>query len=413
MSLAFEIQKAIDRFAGIPLTAIGSALRAATRTNASRRDGPPTRPRRILLVKFWGLGNLSMFLPIARAWKDLDPTVEIDLLTLEANREFAAPCPHIDRLLLLDPTGFPLASIARLAVSLRARRYDLAIDGEQFLRLSALLAALAAPRYSVGFRTRGQHRHGLHDRSVECTVDRHMLHLFRDLARAAGVRLDDRAERYVPRSIAAARRVKEAIASWRDTKRPLVVMHPGSGDNFIGRRWPAESYARTADLLIARHGAQVVFTGVESEAPLAAIARRRMSGPSVDLMGKLSLLESIELLALADLVITNDTAPAHFAAALDRPQIAIFGPNSPRLYGPLSPHAATAHAGLGCSPCLLNTNAKSSYCRRPQCMTAIDPLHVYALAEERLIASSIRRPEDEAIDAAAMRAAGRTRGTPS
>jgi len=88
----------------------------------------------------------------------------------------------------------------------------------------------------------------------------------------------------------------------------------------------------------------------------------------------------IELLALADLVITNDTAPAHFAAALDRPQIAIFGPNSPALYGPLSPRAATLFTDLSCSPCLLNTNAKSSFCTKPVCVTSIDPLLAFSAA---------------------------------
>lgn len=393
MSLAFELQKAVDRIAGVPLVAAGRAARAMRRTLAPASDresvrSPPARPRRILLVKFWGLGNLAMFLPIAKAWKDRDPDVEIDLLTLAANRDFAAPCPWIDDLHLLDPRGLPLAAIARSCGRLRERRYDLAIDGEQFLRLSALLVAAAAPGFSVGFRTRGQYRDGLHDRSVDCTADRHMLHLFRDLARASGVALDDEAERFVPRSKAAARRVRDRIGHWRDPDRPLVVLHPGTGDNFIGRRWPAHSFARVADLLVARRRAQVVFTGVDAEAGLTARARRAMSGPSVDLTGRLSLLELVELLAISDLVVTNDTAPAHFAAALDRPQIAIYGPNSPRLYGPLSPRAATLYSGLSCSPCLLNTNAKSSFCTRPLCMTAIDPLHVFALAERLLAGQS-------------------------
>lgn len=386
MSFTFEVQKSVDRYAGIPLVALaalgdrGRELRERGRAHAAA----PTRPRRVLLVKFWGLGNLSMWLPIARALKERDPAVEVDLLTLESNREFATPCPWIDHVVTLDPAGVPLRSIVALARGLRERRYDLALDGEQFLRLSALLVWFARPAYSVGFATKKQHRHSLFDAVVPCTPDRHMLHLFRDLARAAGLELEERAERFVPRSPAAARRVRDRLADWRIPSRPLVVLHPGSGDNFIGRRWPIASYARVADLLIARNRAQIVFTGVDAERGLVAAARRRMSGPSVDLSGRSSLLEMIELLALADLVITNDTAPAHFAAALDRPQIAIFGPNSPALYGPLSPRAATLFTGLSCSPCLLNTNAKSSFCAKPVCVTSIDPLTAFSAAVELL-----------------------------
>lgn len=386
MSFTFELQKALDRYAGVPLVALASlGDRAHSFGDRGRAlAAAPKRPRRVLLVKFWGLGNLSMWLPIARAFKERDPEVEVDLLTLESNREFATPCPWIDHVVTLDPAGVPLRSILTLARGLRERRYDLALDGEQFLRLSALLVWFARPAYSVGFATQKQHRHALFDAVVPCTPDRHMLHLFRDLGRAAGLELEERAERFVPRSPAAARRVRDRLAEWRIPSRPLVVLHPGSGDNFIGRRWPIASYARIADLLIARSKAQIVFTGVDAERGLVAAARRRMSGPSVDLSGRSSLLEMIELLALADLVITNDTAPAHFAAALDRPQIAIFGPNSPALYGPLSPRAATLFTGLSCSPCLLNTNAKSSFCTRPVCVTSIDPLSAFSAAVDLL-----------------------------
>ncbi len=381
MSTRIEIQKWIDRAAGVPLLAPFAVAKNR------RRAAPREIPRRVLLVKLWGLGNLTMFLPIARALKERDPRVVVDLLTLESNREFAAPCEYVDDVLTFDAksgSGLPILQLLRLAMELRKRRYDVVLDGEQFLRATALLTAFSRPAFSVGFRTAGQARHHLYDVAVPCTTQRHMLHGFRDLARAGGLALSDEPARYVPRSIAAARRVTDRLATWRHGDRPLVVLHVGSGDNFIGRRWPIASFARLGDLLVAREGAEIVFTGTAAEAPLVARARRSMTAPSVDLAGRLSLLEWIELLAASNLVVANDTAPVHFAAALDVPQIAIYGPNSPRLYGPLAPRARVMYLDLACSPCLLNTNAKSSFCTRPLCMSAIDPLAVLSTAHELL-----------------------------
>lgn len=383
MSARTELQKQIDRFVGIPLVFLAGALRACTQQEREARR-PKGRPRRILLIKMWGLGNLTMILPIARRIKASDPEVEIDLLTLEQNREFAIGMSELETIHTLEPSGMVPAKLLSLAGRLRRRHYDLVLDFEQFLRASALLTFLARPAYSVGFATPRQWRHHAYDAIVPLDPHRHMLYGFRAIARAGGIDIDDRPERYVPRSVAAGRRVRARTHGWRHAGRPLVVLHVGSGDNFIGRRWPSQRFARFADLAIARFGAEVVFTGTRHELDLVAEARRAMLGPSVDFSGRLSTIELIELLAQADLVVSNDTAPVHFAAALGIPQIAIYGPNTPRLYGPLSERARVLYRALPCSPCITNSNAKTSFCGRPLCVRTIDPIDAIFQAQDLL-----------------------------
>lgn len=383
MSARTELQKQIDRVVGIPLVLLAAAIRACV-PSAHRTRARPARPQRILLIKLWGLGNLTMILPIARRIKACDPEVEIDLLTLEQNREFAIGMSELENVHTLDPQGFVPAELLSLARRLRNRRYDLVLDFEQFLRASALLTYLARPAYSVGFATPRQWRHHAYDAVVPLDPHRHMLYGFRAIAREGGIDIDDRPERYVPRAVAASRRVRARMHGWRHGSRPLVVLHVGSGDNFIGRRWPTQRFARFADLAIARFGAEIVFTGTRHEVDLVAEARRAMLGPSVDFSGRLSTIELIELIAQADLVVSNDTAPVHFAAALGVPQIAIYGPNTPRLYGPLSERARVLYRALSCSPCITNTNAKTSFCGRPLCVRTIDPVDAIFQAQELL-----------------------------
>ena len=70
-------------------------------------------------------------------------------------------------------------------------------------------------------------------------------------------------------------------------------------------------------------------------------------------------------------MITNDTAPVHVASALGVPVFAFFGPNTPRLYGPLSRGSHAFYRAIPCSPCLTNMNYKTSHCRMPVCIRDI------------------------------------------
>lgn len=370
MSRTIEVQKRADALIGIPLI---QALRPLKSGHSARGRSPLDPPRRALLVKLWGLGNLAMILPHARALRRAHPDCRIELLTLERNVEFAAACPWIDEVIAFSPRGAPVVRLLRLARELHARGYDRVLDFEQFLTTTALLTFLAHPSLAVGFATPHRHRHALYDVAVAHDPAVHMAHNFAAIARAGGVDPAGLEALYVPRCAKAAARVRRSLPRG---DRPRVVLHVGSGDHFEGRRWPVDHFARLGALLVERAGAEIVFTGTAAEAGLIARARARLGAPSVDLAGRLSVLELIELLAETDLLVSNDTAPVHFAAALGTRQVAIFGPNTPRLYGPLSRRARVFHLGLACSPCITNDNAKTSLCGVPLCMRAIDPLAV-------------------------------------
>jgi len=389
MSLANELKKQLDGWLGVPLV---QALRIGDRLLLRRPAESPAPPRRILLIKLWGLGNLTMILPLVRALRDQLPEAELEFLTLEQNRGFLEGLPWIDRVHRFRCRGLlgSLRSLAGLAVRLRRRRFDLVLDFEQFLKTTAILTRLSGARASAGFKTARQARHGLYSIEVEYDPKRHMASVFADLLRAAGFEPPPSPRLLVPRNAAAARRVKARLDAWHPERRPLVALHIGSGDNFTGRRWPAASFARLADRLIQERDALIVFTGAGRERALIADCRSRMRGPSIDAGGLFQIDELIEFLARVDLLVSNDTAPVHLGSALEIDLIAIYGPNTPALYGPLHRGARVFHAGLPCSPCITNTNAKTSYCRRPVCMTSIDVDQVAAAALSMLARPAAR-----------------------
>lgn len=83
---------------------------------------------------------------------------------------------------------------------------------------------------------------------------------------------------------------------------------------------------------------------------------------------------------------TNDSGPAHFASMTDIDIVALFGPETPLLYGPLGPRAHVLWEGLACSPCVNPFNYRVSACRNNVCMQSIDVERVFAAVRACLLA---------------------------
>jgi ADP-heptose:LPS heptosyltransferase len=340
--------------------------------------------RRILVVKFWGIGNWALLRPVIRDLRAHRPVATLDIVTLEGNAPLARDL--CDRLHLVRPTGVGrvIGDLVRAVRALRRDPPDLSLDFEPFSRAGALLARAARARQRIGFRSGAAGRDGLHTVLVPFREDAHAARSFRALAEVAGVPPGP----YEPGALAPTPGGLAEAAPFAGPG-PFVVLHPGSGDNFPGRRWSAAGFAavgRTA----ARMGRRVVVTGSESEAALASRVAASVGERARTAAGRLSLEGLVGLLAGAEALVANDTGPVHLASALGRPVLALYGPNTPRLYGPLSPGSRPFYRGLPCSPCLLAANYRSSRCRIFTCMESI-PAGEVATALARLLETATCR----------------------
>lgn len=103
--------------------------------------------------------------------------------------------------------------------------------------------------------------------------------------------------------------------------------------------------------------------------------------------------ELVALLGIAALLVTNDGGPAQFSSLTAVPTVALFGPETPLLYGPLGEHARCLHLALPCSPCLTAYNHRNSPCDGDnQCLQRIVPAQV--LAEARIVVASAHPQAD-------------------
>jgi ADP-heptose:LPS heptosyltransferase len=115
-----------------------------------------------------------------------------------------------------------------------------------------------------------------------------------------------------------------------------TVVHPGA--QYGSKRWPADRFAATARHLAAG-GHDVVITGTAAEQPLAGRVAALAGLPrTAVLAGRTDLRQLLALIAEARLVVSGDTGVAHLATAYDRPSLVLFGPASPRIWGPPPTH---------------------------------------------------------------------------
>jgi heptosyltransferase II len=129
---------------------------------------------------------------------------------------------------------------------------------------------------------------------------------------------------------------------------PVLALCPGA-EYGPAKRWPEQHFARVAQDRLAA-GWQVWLFGSERDRPVTGAIAAAAPG-SIDLAGRTSLAQAVDLLSRAAAVVSNDSGLMHVAAAVGVPVIALYGSSDPAYTPPLSPKARILSLGLDCSPC--------------------------------------------------------------
>ena len=153
-----------------------------------------------------------------------------------------------------------------------------------------------------------------------------------------------------------------------------VALCPGA-EYGPAKRWPPSYFAELARELTS-HGDAVWLIGSDKDAEIADDIVRLSGGSCLNLCGKTTLDEAIDLLASVRLVITNDSGLMHVAAAIGTPLIAIYGSSTPAHTPPMSERASILKLDMACSPCFERTCPLGHF----NCMMLLKPERVYALA---------------------------------
>ena len=132
-------------------------------------------------------------------------------------------------------------------------------------------------------------------------------------------------------------------------EKPLLILCPGAAYG-PAKCWPPEYFAEIANYKKSKAW-QIVLLGSKSDESMGHRIQILTKNACINLIGKTSLLEALNILSFATLVISNDSGLMHLAAALGRPLIALYGSSSPEFTPPLSVNAKIIYLKLSCSPC--------------------------------------------------------------
>ena len=267
----------------------------------------------------------------------------VDVVTTPAAAPLIETHPAVRRVIPYDKNGRDrgLAGLLRLARSLRAERYECAYLPHRSLR-TALAAWLARIPQRVGFDDGW--------RSLYTDVRRRAKqgHEIDRVLALAGVAVH-RARPTLHVTLAD-RAATEGFLREHAIPERFVALAPGS--IWGSKRWPY--YRELAERLAERAG--IVVVGAAEDARLAAEmteAVARAGGRAVSGCGRLSVRQSVEAIRRAAVLVTNDSAPLHFAQAVDTPTVAIFGSTAPSFgFGPRGPRDQVVELeGVPCRPC--------------------------------------------------------------
>ncbi len=315
------------------------------------------------------MGDAVLTHPLLVRLKERDPAALIDVLAPPWALSVFRRMPEVASTLAL-PFGhgdLKLAGRRRFAQALSA--YDQAVVLPNSLK-SALVPWHAGIALRTGYR--GEMRYGLlNDLRVldEDTLPL-MVERFAALAEPRGQAL----RRPVPEprlAVDPAARAATLAKFGLDLARPVAAFGPGA-EYGPAKRWPPEHFATLAGELMAR-GFQVWLFGSAKDTQATGWIARLAEG-CVDLAGRTSLDEAIDLLSCARRVVSNDSGLMHIAAALDRPMAALFGSSSPGFTPPLSAKARVISLRLACSPCFRRTCPLG----HTNCLVQLEPARVLA-----------------------------------
>lgn len=349
----------------------------------------PDRVQRILIRGTNWVGDAVMSIPALREVRRIFSRSYITLLVRPWVRDVYSSVDFVNEVAAYDNQGAHRgwSGFRRLASELRGRDFDLAILLPNAVG-AAILAWFAHIPIRVGYARDGRGPFLTHAGRIDSEVLKvHQIYYYLGILSTVGL-LPQRLwlnRDYRP-SIKVSVRDEDLLAAEEMLREkgvapgePVVGLNPGASYG-PAKRWLSDRYARVADRLIDKYGVRVIILGSPDERAIAEEVASHMKNKPILLAGLTTLGQLMALIKRCHLLITNDSGPMHLAAALDVPQLAIFGSTSEIATGPLSPQGRVIKHPVECSPCFLRECPIDF-----RCMARISVEEVFAAAEQNLV----------------------------
>jgi heptosyltransferase-2 len=295
---------------------------------------------KILIVGPAWIGDMVMAQTLFKLLKQRQPNAIIHVLAPKWTSPLLERMPEVDRV-LISPFGHQELNLYKRYIfgkSLRNENYHQAIILPNSFK-SALIPFWARIPRRIGWR--GEMRYWLiNDMRV---LNKSKLPLMIERFASLGLNHNESLPDHLPWP------ELQAQPSSKNVNQPVLVICPGA-EYGPTKQWPADYFAEVAKSKLAA-GWQVWIFGGQKDQFIANKIQQLTDNACTDFTGKTSLQEAIDLMPLANVVVSNDTGLMHIAASLHRPLVVIYGSSSPQFTLPLAKNAQIVSLNLSCSPC--------------------------------------------------------------
>lgn len=326
--------------------------------------------KKFLVIQTGFIGDVVLATGILEKLHQHYPEVAIDMLVRKGNESLFAGHPFLHEVLVWNKEEKKNGNLFRMLRLIRSRLYDKVINVHRFTS-TGILTAFSGAKEKIGFdknplsvlfTTRIAHRVNEGGEALHETERNHELikHFTDNIA--AKPKLYPRSED------------EKKIATYLGYR--FITVSPASV--WFSKEYPKEKWISFLQKI--SHEFKIYLLGASSDAGLCEDIRKAISNQQAEnLCGKLTYLQSAALMKKAKMNYVNDSAPMHFASAVNAPVTAVYCSTVPGFgFGPLSDvsYIAEIKVQLPCRPCGIHG--------KKQC-----PLHHFrcalSIADEQLL----------------------------
>lgn len=300
----------------------------------------------ILIIQTAFIGDVVLATPVVEQLHAFYPEASIDFLVRKGNEGLFAGHPFLREVIIWDKKQEKYRQFFKVVNLLRTKRYDYVINLQRFLT-TGLIATFSGGKNIIGFDKNPmsffytqRYPHIVDAQKTEIhEVDRNL-----SLLKAFSIT----PQRVLPKLYPG-----EADFASMATSGPYITVSPTSV--WYTKQYPASKWVVFLDKVPASY--TIYLLGGKADTDACSWISQHTVHPKVKVLsGTLSFLSSAALMKNASMNYVNDSAPMHFASAVDAPVVAVFCSTIPAFgFGPLSSRKQVLEVeGVQCRPCGLH-----------------------------------------------------------
>jgi len=303
--------------------------------------------RSVLIIKLRYIGDVLLATPTVHAIKAARPDVRVTMMVNRGTEDVLSGNPDMDDIVVLDKGS--LVAQWRLIAGLRRRRFDTVIDLTDGDR-SAFLSWISGAPVRIGFNDEHRWRGRCYTQVIQPVpgmrhrIDRD-LEVLKPINIQAGPK--DLQLWLTPEEEGSADQLLDQLGVQRSQS--IVMLQPGA--RYWFKAWPPERFAELADRLMSQYGCQVLIGGSDQDIDLAQQIRQMAKCRPIIMAGRTTIKQFAAIAKKSALFIGGDTGAMHIASAVGTPVVALFGPSSPREWGPHGGPVEVLYKDLDCRSC--------------------------------------------------------------